>query len=168
MPAQLGSRRWPPYSALLACGRIGFMPGGTRLVDHLGRTVPRLLSDASEDGGRSFRTLDNASGANFSQVNRMLAGEKVMTLDEYASLCEVLNLDPVHVLRDAEPVAAACGRGAGSRSPEVVVPPVWGLAVSDHSGWEAERRESESLPAVEPEDESQHPPDDLDCTPTTS
>lgn len=110
----------------------------------------------------SFRALGDASGVNFSQINRMLAGEKVMTLDEYASLCEALSLDPVSVLREAEAVVAAREREPAPRAAEAGLPPVWELAASDHGGWEAELREREGLPAVEPEDESQVLPDDVD------
>lgn len=113
----------------------------------------------------SFRALGDVSGINFSQINRMLAGEKVVTLDEFAVLCEALGLDPVQVLREAEAAVAARERSQPAVQPaddDAVLPPVWELAASRHGGWEAERREREGLPAVEPEDESQVPTDDVD------
>ncbi|QPL05148.1 hypothetical protein ID810_10515 [Actinomyces respiraculi] len=65
----------------------------------------------------SFRALGDTSGVNFSQINRMLAGDKVMTLDEYTMLCGALGLDPVQVLREAEAEVAARERS------RVAVPP---------------------------------------------
>lgn len=61
-----------------------------------------------------------------------------------------------------EDAKAPTGAALVDGSDGAVLPPVWELAASDHGGWEAERREREGLPAVEPEDESQVLPDDVD------
>lgn len=43
----------------------------------------------------------------FTQLGRILAGEKVMTMDEFGAICVALGLDPEDVFRDAvESVAA--------------------------------------------------------------
>ena len=43
----------------------------------------------------------------FTQLGRILAGEKVMTMDEFGAICAALDLDPEDVFRDAvESVAA--------------------------------------------------------------
>jgi hypothetical protein len=43
----------------------------------------------------------------FTQLGRILAGEKVMTMDEFGAICVALDLDPEDVFRDAvESVAA--------------------------------------------------------------
>lgn len=43
----------------------------------------------------------------FTQLGRILAGEKVMTMDEFGAICAALDLDPEDIFRDAvESVAA--------------------------------------------------------------
>lgn len=136
------------------------MPSGTRPVGPVGRAVAHRLSDARDDAGMSFRMLGAESGLNFSQVNRMLAAEKSMTLDEFAAICSALRLNPVEVIREAEAVVAARAREEererllADLAAGVPVESL-GLAASRHPEAEAERRERVGLPVVGPEDVSQ-------------
>lgn len=50
----------------------------------------------------------------FTQLGRILAGEKVMTMDEFGAICAALGLDPEDVFRDAVESLAAHER-AGLR-----------------------------------------------------
>lgn len=83
------------------------MPSGSREVGALGRAVARSLDEARARSGRSLRSLAPETPVSFTQLGRILAGEKVMTMDEFGAICVALGLDPEDVFRDAvESVAA--------------------------------------------------------------
>lgn len=77
------------------------MPSGSREVGALGRAVARSLDEARARSGRSLRSLAPETPVSFTQLGRILAGEKVMTMDEFGAICVALGLDPEDVFRDA-------------------------------------------------------------------
>ena len=88
------------------------MPSGTREVRDWGRVVASILSRARDERGLSYRAIGTLSGVQYTQVQRMITGKKVMTLDEFVAIAEALGLVPVEVLREAEErLAAEAGVG---------------------------------------------------------
>lgn len=78
------------------------MPSGTREVRDWGRVVASILSRARDERGLSYRAIGTLSGVQYTQVQRMITGKKVMTLDEFIAIAEALGLAPVEVLREAK------------------------------------------------------------------
>lgn len=78
------------------------MPARSREVGELGSAVAQILADARDRSGLSLREAEEASGVGFTQIQKMLKGTKVITLDELGSICDALGLDPVEVLREAQ------------------------------------------------------------------
>ncbi|WP_210578628.1 helix-turn-helix domain-containing protein [Actinomyces succiniciruminis] len=78
------------------------MPARSREVGELGSAVARILADARDRSGLSLREAEEVSGVGFTQIQKMLKGAKVITLDELGSICDALDLDPVEVLREAQ------------------------------------------------------------------
>lgn len=74
------------------------MPSGTREVRDWGRVVASILSRARDE----HRAIGTLSGVQYTQVQRMITGKKVMTLDEFVAIAEALGLAPVEVLREAK------------------------------------------------------------------
>ena len=131
-------------------------------VDETERVAVGLIAEETERRGWSGRRLAAESGITKARIALLLRGERPTTMSDFDAMCRALGLRASEVIREAEAVVAARGREPVPRAAEAGLPPVWELAASDHGGWEAERREREGLPVVEPEDESQVLPDDVD------
>lgn len=78
------------------------MATGKRSVGEFGTQVARILSEAYREQGVTLKTIEARSGVNYSTVSRMLAGAKVIPLDEFVALCRALNLHPLDVLEQAD------------------------------------------------------------------
>ncbi|RUP86726.1 helix-turn-helix domain-containing protein [Dermabacter sp. HSID17554] len=78
------------------------MATGKRSVGEFGTQVARILSEAYREQGVTLKTIEARSGVNYSTVSRMLAGTKVIPLDEFVALCHALNLHPLDVLEQAD------------------------------------------------------------------
>lgn len=61
-----------------------------------------LLREALERDGMSLSGLGRTIGLSKSQVSRIFAGVRPLTMEEFLRMCQVLHLQPVRVLRDAE------------------------------------------------------------------
>ena len=139
------------------------MPARSREVGELGSEVAQILSEARDRSGLSLRAVEDASGVGFTQVQKMLKGAKVITLDELGSICEALGLDPVEVLREAQARARERERAEvvqlGERRPDWPegLPPEWELAaqiqpgadeeLAETTGWRADLgEESQDIP----------------------
>lgn len=77
----------------------------------------------------------------FTQLGRMLSGEKVITLDELGTICEVLGLDVVDTFARASAVVEAREREAMSQDDDTASTSSHGDTVPDRAGddLEAER-----------------------------
>lgn len=52
--------------------------------------------------GSSVRALAHTTGINYSTVNRILNGERELTLENFLLLCDALRVDPAWVVKEAE------------------------------------------------------------------
>lgn len=77
------------------------MPSGSRLVGPFGEAVAAILKDATHSRDTRLQVIGDHAGLSVAQVSRMLNGQKVITLDEYVSICESLKLDPEKVFAEA-------------------------------------------------------------------
>lgn len=96
------------------------MPSGSRQIGPFGMVVASILSDARNAAQVSLQALNETSGVNYSQLSRMLAGQKPMTLDEYVAICEALRLDPESVM--AQACLAHAAISSTVKQPEVKPP----------------------------------------------
>lgn len=122
------------------------MPTGRREVGPLGKAVADALQLAREEAGLSLRVLAPRTDISFTQLGRILSGDKVMTLDEYMAICLALDLDPLDVMRDATAGAKIEGESASSAAPlrlgEPKLPPLTlaaarRVAAEDRPEWRA-------------------------------
>lgn len=78
------------------------MATGKRSVGEFGLRVAHILDAAYRGQGITLKTIETRSGVNYSTVSRMLAGLKVIPLDEFVALCGALSLHPLDVLEQAD------------------------------------------------------------------
>lgn len=78
------------------------MATGKRSVGEFGLRVARILDAAYREQGLTLKTIEARSGVNYSTASRMLAGLKVIPLDEFVALCGALSLHPLDVLEQAD------------------------------------------------------------------
>ncbi|MDU0348325.1 helix-turn-helix transcriptional regulator [Actinomyces sp. MRS3W] len=124
------------------------MPARSREVGELGSEVAQILSEARDRSGLSLRAVEDASGVGFTQIQKMLKGVKVITLDELGSICDALGLDPVEVLREAQARARERERadviqlGERQRAWSEELPPLEELAAQVEPGADEELAET--------------------------
>ena len=71
------------------------------MVGPFGEAVAAILKDATHSRDTRLQVIGDHAGLSVAQVSRMLNGQKVITLDEYVSICESLKLDPEKVFAEA-------------------------------------------------------------------
>lgn len=64
--------------------------------------VANTLAGRREDIGISLRDLGEKAGINYMRIRRVLAAERVMTVDELESLADALGLVGWKIMREAE------------------------------------------------------------------
>lgn len=73
----------------------------SRTATELDAAVGGIMRAEREDRGWSLRRLARETGIGHSQIPRLEAGERSMTLREFGVLCETFELQPDRVIRFA-------------------------------------------------------------------
>lgn len=64
--------------------------------------VGRILLGEKTMAGSSVRALADKTGIHYSTVNRILNGERELSLENFLLLCDALRVDPAWVVKEAE------------------------------------------------------------------
>ncbi|WP_172121020.1 hypothetical protein [Actinomyces faecalis] len=108
------------------------MPSGSRSVGAFGEAVAAILKGAAQGQDTRLQVIGDHVSLSVAQISRMLNGQKVITLDEYVGMCEVLHLDPKKIIAEAR----------------LALAPAAPAATNDDS----EARLAEAAPAITPHD----------------
>ncbi|QGU03139.1 Helix-turn-helix protein [Corynebacterium kalinowskii] len=71
-------------------------------VDALGKAVARQLNARKAHQGLTQAQIESATGISQSQLSKQLRGFRAITIDEFESICSVLNISMFDVLDAAE------------------------------------------------------------------
>jgi transcriptional regulator with XRE-family HTH domain len=65
----------------------------------LNRAVSRTLSDARRDAGVTQTALANQLGWAQSAVSRIESGERLVTLEEFVRIADILGIEPIALMQ---------------------------------------------------------------------
>ena len=60
--------------------------------------ISKRLSEAIKTSGKSQSEIARSLGVNHSQISRYVSGEKMPSIETFANLCVILDVDPADIL----------------------------------------------------------------------